>query len=942
MRSKLRIVSNSHRDKLKLVHINAQSLNNSNHYDEFCDVFTNSDIDVIGVSETFFKAGSKTDIPNYKTFHVNRSNRGGGGVALFVHEKCKARLLATSTGESMRPEFVIVEVTCDEVKMLVSCVYRPPKVGYLETFLDELYNFLPQYKYSVICGDVNARFGSGAYETKLVCELFDLCDHTCIPYNATYKTDSCSSILDVIASNCPEYVIEHGQCVAPGFSNHDLIYAVLNFKVVPLKRKNITLRNFRKINCAALIADAKLIPWHNIYKCNDIDSKVQLFNDYVLELLDTHAPVKTIKIKKEQPPWMTDEIRITLDERDKARAKSLQTKSPSDCKYYKKLRNHAKQQCRNAKVKYYHEIFKGNKSPSKMWATVRSVGIGKAKQNTADDFPVSANELNEHYLNVSKIEDEDITAKTECYYNSIDCDINNDNLFHFKFVPAHDIKKIIMGMKSNAIGVDGISIQFIKMFLDEIIFVLEHIFNYCLQSSVFPSLWKLANVLPLPKIKNASTCADFRPVNILCVLAKVLEKMVHDQMYDFVVEQSIINPLQSGFRKNHSTTTALVKVADDIRKSIDDRKLTLLVLLDLSKAFDRVNHRLLLIKLSKLGFSISVIRWLDNYLFSRSQRVRCGDEFISEWATVKTGVPQGSVLGPLLFVLYLCDMSDVLKHTKFHFYADDTQIYMDFPISTINEAVAMVNEDLRSLVEYISGHNLCLNVKKTQPIIIGSGFYVNLLKDIQVPLITINGIGVQYCEEVTNLGVLFDSTLSWRQHTNNTVRKVFGTLAQARRSFDCLPPSIRLRIVQCLIMPQIDYGAALFTDIHKYNLDKLQKAENACIRYATNSKRYEHITPHYVNLGLLKVAERRTVSVVTLMWKVLKFQVPTYLFTMFEFSTRHPDLIITPVHRTEKFAKSFRVTASRVFNSLKGSNFLKCINVTAFKKFVKSNLIESY
>jgi len=941
MRSTLLKVAETHHNKFKVIHINAQSLHNSLHYAEFCDIFTNSNIDVIGVSETFFQANSKTVLPNYQAFFVNRCSRRGGGVALYVHNRLKARLLATSNGEALRPEFVIVEVKCDNESILVSCVYRPPKVGFLDTYLDELYYFLPQYKYSTICGDFNARFGSGSHETQLVTELFELCDHSCIPYSATFKTDNSSSILDVIATNCQEYVIEHGQCVAPGFSCHDLIYAVLNLRVPPVKKKLITFRDFSKIDEASLLMDANDVPWENIYKLVNIDSKVQLLNEYILKLLDKHAPVKTIKVKENEPPWMNNEIRSMLNKRDKARDASLKSKNLCDKEVYVSLRNKAKQECRNAKMRYYHGIFDGDKSTSKMWATIRSMGMGKARQG-CHQFPISANELNAHYLNVSKIEDKDLASETEAFYEKKDCDTAFDNLLHFKFVPAHDIYKTIMNFKSNAVGVDGISLKFVKIILSAITFVLEHVMNYCLQSGVFPSLWKRANVLPLPKTSNPLHCADFRPVSILCLFAKVLEKLAHDQMYDYVASRGLINPLQSGFRKGHSTTTALVKVADDIRKAIDERKLTLLVLLDFSKAFDRVNHKLLLIKLKKLGFSWSVIKWLSDYLSHRFQRVRSGDEFTSDWAPVETGVPQGSVLGPLLFILYLHDISSVLLYSKYHLYADDTQLYIDFLATNLDVAVSRINADLCNLVKYISSHNLYLNVSKTQPIIIGSGYYVNLLKESNVPLVTISGVSVPYCEEVTNLGVTFDTTLSWRQHTNNVVRKVFGTLAQARRNFVCLPSSIRLRIVQCLVMPIVDYGSVLFSDMNKGTTNKIQKAENACIRFVTNAKRFEHITPHYVELGLLKITERRTLALAIFTWKILKCRSPLYLAEMFKFSSRHPDLILIPQHRTEKYARSFCIAASRAFNVMDGHKFLNMLNPSSFKKCIKSQLKAMY
>lgn len=186
-----------------------------------------------------------------------------------------------------------------------------------------------------------------------------------------------------------------------------------------------------------------------------------------------------------------------IDERDKARVKALKTKDPADFKLHKSLKNKTKQEIRNCKVRYYHSIFDANESPSKIWASIRKLGIGKSKQNLSSDFPVTANELNRHYLNVSKIDDPVLAAATETSYGEQNCNVDFDNLFFFKFVPPHDICKILRGFKSNAVGGDTISLTFIKLVLDERAFVLEHIFNYCLQSGVFRSLWKCANVLPL-------------------------------------------------------------------------------------------------------------------------------------------------------------------------------------------------------------------------------------------------------------------------------------------------------------------------------------------------------------------------------------------------------------------------------------------------------------
>jgi len=212
---------------------------------------------------------------------------------------------------------------------------------------------------------------------------------------------------------------------------------------------------------------------------------------------------------------------------------------------------------------------------------------------------------------------------------------------------------------------------------------------------------------------------DYRPVSILCVLSKVLEKIVHEQMCEYVEQNDILSPLQSGFRKNYSTITALLKVTDDINKAMDNSKLTLLSLLDLSKAFDCVHHELLLTKLGALGFSRSVVNWFRSYLSNRLIRVLADGNFASDWLSVVTGVPQGSVLGPLLFILYLFDLPQVVKHCSIHMYADDVQLYVHCTPLEFNVAVESITSDVDNLIDFFQRHNLILNVEKTQAILIG-------------------------------------------------------------------------------------------------------------------------------------------------------------------------------------------------------------------------------
>ena len=938
-------ISNKHPDLLKVVHINAQSLNNDEHFTEFTNVFCNSGMDVIAVSETFYKEHSKIELPNYKVFNANRQKRGGGGVALYVAEHLNAKILHFTKNEGFEPEYIFVEVTCEYSKVLFICIYRPPNIFHMDLFLSDVYKYLPHYKYVILCGDLNAQFDSGSDENVLVNEALKMCNLVPVPFSDTFHTHYSSSNLDVIASNIDDKLVAYEQTSAPAFSCHDLIYAVYDLRIPPCPKRVIAYRDFKNINVENLSADIDTVSWEKVLLSNDVDEKVNSFNDILTDLMDKHTPIKSLNIKHKVTPWITKDTLKLNSRRNKARKKHLRCKTDANYERFRDLRNKTKQAIRNAKIRYYHTVLSSSSSKA-VWNGIRSLGIKtKASNDHILEFPVNANELNRHYVSVSSVENSHSVEEAINRYT--DKPQPSHEKFYFKYVHPLEIKEAICSIKSKAVGEDGLPVLFLKIILDKILIVIEHIFNFCLQNGVFPKVWKKANVKPIPKCKKPVLCKDFRPVSILCVLAKAIEKIVHKQISEYIECFKISNPLQSGFKKGHNTVTALIKVADDLRKSVDQRKINLLVLLDFSKAFDRVHHKLLLVKLRALGFSDSAIQWFKEYLSDRCQRVLSGENFISDWAFPETGVPQGSVLGPLLFALYINDISDVLLYCFYDLYADDFQLYISFDIHNFLVAHQYMNADLANVVNYSTGHNLALNIDKTQPIIIGSNAYVAMLKNSNTPQVSINGINVPYCTSVLNLGVTFDCTLNWNQQCINLISKVFGILAQVKRNFEFLPVNIRRRVVQTLIFPILDYANVLYTDMPVSTLLKLQRAQNACLRFISGVKRSDHITPIYKELNILKIEDRITLALATLAWKIRKYHVPSYInenyVAMSSVHTRqnrhtHNTLLI-PLHRTEKYAKSFLVKTCKLWNELNIESFLGNATVNPLRLHVKKALL---
>lgn len=939
LRDYIRNIGVKYCNNLKLAHINAQSLNDTAHYSEFCDVFSSGSIDVIGVSETFYKDTSQIELENYKVLNINRKGRNGGGVAVYVRNGLNAKLLSTSDGELGKPEYIICEISLPASKILYACIYRPPHIGFMDTFLNELDLYLPRYKYTVVCGDVNGRFGTEEHETKIIESILFQCNLTKISYGPTYHTTYSDSNLDMIASNCHDLLVDFGQTEATAFSGHDLLYAVFNFSTPIFQPKVITYRDYKNVNTEILYEYANELPWDNIYEECDINSKIEMFGNNMINVFEKCVPLKTIKIKSKRQPWMTKEIMRLIKRRNKLRKRWLLFHDPEVHEMFISVRNEIKRKIKKAKVNHYNILFGDCDNAKDMWKTVKNLGVGK--QNCDLELTVPVNDLNKHYTSVSTVKyPEKVEMSIKKY--STEMNVHYDDRFYFKYVTPLEITNAITSIKSSAVGVDNLSVQFIKLCLPVVLPVIEHLFNYSLQNSCYPKIWKQANIKPIPKMKNPTVCKDFRPVSILCVLSKALEKLVHEQIFNFVNSHNFLPEFQSGFRKGHSTTTALIKVLDDIRRSADMRLLNLMLLLDMSKAFDCVHHTLLLKKLEQLYFSPSAVNWFQSYLYERQCRVFVNNNVKSDWSTLETGVPQGSVLGPLLFGLYLFDLPEVLKNCRYHQYADDLQLYYEFNPTLYGDACQKVTEDVLHVIEYMKAHNLILNVDKTQVIVIGSCPYVKRLYSCDSGLsIEIDGVTLSCKTSVLNLGVLIDSTLTWNDHCSFVINKVYSILSQLRRNFSYTPLHIRKLLVQTLIFPYFTYVLPLFTNISAVNMLKLQRAQNACVRYICNVSKFQHISPYYQTIGISKLEVMRAMLVCTITWKAINSTTPVYISKYFKKdllkrSTRTEEgILIVPTPRTEMFKNSFHIMAATLYNKY----FLfKFKTLYALKKHLRSVL----
>jgi hypothetical protein len=332
------------------------------------------------------------------------------------------------------------------------------------------------------------------------------------------------------------------------------------------------------------------------------------------------------------------------------------------------------------KALYYEKVayFKYNinneiKNPNQLWKNLKSTLLPKNEPDLPFYFN-DPNAINRHFLCLPCTAQTSISQLTHFEFLRF-----NKSVFRLEPVTSEKIITIIRGLKSNAMGCDGISLDMILMTLPNTLDIITKLVNTSLLTSSFPDAWKQAIVRPLPKVTNPTQLKDLRPVSLLPCLSKVIEKVVCLQVTEYIEKNNILPDVQSGFRKGRSTVTALLDVTDHMLCAQDQGMCTILVLLDFSRAFDCIDTKLLLSKLSYYGFDCSAIKWFDSYLANRSQHVKLtlsdGSSLISESMKLSRGVPQGSILGPILFILYSADITTHIKQCKYHIYADDVQVY---------------------------------------------------------------------------------------------------------------------------------------------------------------------------------------------------------------------------------------------------------------------------
>lgn len=444
------------------------------------------------------------------------------------------------------------------------------------------------------------------------------------------------------------------------------------------------------------------------------------------------------------------------------------------------------------------------------------------------------------------------------------------SMSEFKLISLIELKNFIY--KQSKTGNDVINLKIIKELFHVIGYPFLNLINTSLERGVVPDKFKTSIIVSVPKVPNSNLAEDMRPINMLPVCEKVLELVVYDQMLTYIKNNNILYEHQSGFRDKHSCETALQCVIADWKEDLNQGLGICAVFIDLKRAFETIDRDILILKLKRYGFSGSVLQWFESYLEFRFQKTRVENQY-SESLINNFGVPQGSVLGPLLFILYINDLGKVLTKCKMHLFADDTLIY--YSHANYEVLVSTINKDLENLTAKFNINRLKINEKKSQCMFIGSNWSYKNFCSMNMK-IKLNNVELTLEDKVKYLGLILDRNLKFNLHVDYMAKKVGKKIGYFNRISSHLSMNTKLTLYNSIILPHFNYCASVIY-VSNTNCYRLQILQNKAMRIILGVNRYASINGMLEVLDWVNIKQNWYIQTMIFIFKIVNRMVPNYL-----------------------------------------------------------------
>jgi len=925
---------------LRLLQANLQSLNANK--ESLWELVDSADPDVLAGSETWLKSHFKDDEflpPGYICHRKDRAD-GYGGVIIMT----KSNMVCEEVPTNTTAELVATKITTsDKTPLLVISAYRPPSANHeamtiMSNAIRDIALAFPKATLWLVGDfnlpdiDWNTVTIKGHQNTKAINENFinmtnDLGLEQIVDFNTRGQ-----NILDLFLTNRPTLV---QRCEPlPGVSDHDSILTIADTKAKrrPRVRREILL--WDKGNLDGLRQD--LASFSSKLTANaTTDTPVQdiwhMTQQAISDSLKKHVPSKTTSQRFNQP-WINTETKRLCRRKKKALKKAHKSNNPNDWAKYRKLKRASQLQCRKTHDQYISGILsddpKGN--PKKLYSYIKSKrndssGVSPLRKQglTHSDPKLKAEILNDQFSSVFTREDLSSMPPTPTTKAPTIQDIN---------INTEGVAKLLSKLSPyKAPGPDKIPPRVLKEAANELAPAIALLFQASLKQGRLPAEWKQAIVAPIFKKGDRAAPANYRPISLTSILGKTLEHIICSHIMKHLDLHKLLSNNQHGFRRKRSCESQLIITIQDLALNTDSKYQTDAILLDFSKAFDKVPKERLLMKLQAQGIKGSTLTWIRDFLSGRSQQVAV-DGCLSTSAPVLSGVPQGSVLGPLLFLAYINDLPDAV-HSTARLFADDTLLYRK--IESIADT-QVLQSDLASLENWEHDWQMSFNPSKCEVIHITTKTPRNIIKTTY----HLHNQPLMISEAGKYLGIQITPKLSWNKHIDTTTKKANNTCAFLRRNIRSCSPAIKEKAYMTLVRPIIEYAAVVWDPHTKSKIDQIEMVQRRAARFVTNNySRHSSVTAMLQKLQWDNLAQRRARAKVTMLYKITNSLVDIPASDILIPSTRHPHQFITIQPRIDIYKYSYFPSAIKLWNSLP-PNFTTTESVDSFKAAVNSHVFK--
>ena len=854
---------NSNKDSLTFLHLNTRSVKKKITCIEALIGSLACPPDVIAISESWLKpCNSKfNNLTGYTAFHITRPVKKGGGVSLLVRSYLTADLIDEFSyiNENIEICTIKLKITCKSTNStnnyIISCIYRPhgkqENVGIFDNILTDILSKDTFSKNKVILlGDFNIDLlnymnhrPTGNFLSSMQAQnFFEVISRpTRFPPNPTHRP----SLIDHIYCNFTPTCIS-GILTGP-IADHLPTFIVLPAvkpKVNPCK---IQFRIFDEHSKQKFTRALCNVSWEEVLNDNCVNKNFDKFQNILYLIYNQHFHIKTKVLNKpnESSPWITSGI--IKSTKTKNKLYKLFQLNVITHERYTTFSNRLKSVIKAAKQNYYVNYFSNfNSNLKKSWETINSLTNSNKKCNKKNPTPLlvngvvtndsktKANAFNSFFASVaSKLDDALPPPSTDplSYLSG-----NYPNSMVMTPVGLAEVMAVIKSLKNKKTSVQEFSVKIIKENSHLLAPALKILFNQSISHGIFPSKLKIATIIPLHKANSKLDQNNYRPISLLSIFSKIFEKLMMNSLSNYLNSKSIIHPSQFGFQKSKNTHLALKNFSNFLYRNLDNGNHVLSIFIDYSKAFDTVSHSILLKKLYHYGIRGNVLKWFESYLSGRTQCTLI-DGVKSKYCDILSGVPQGSILGPVLFLLYINDLPNISKAFLYGLYADDSALYLAHKSPT--QLINIANSELHKLYFWCTANRLSLNFSKSFFMLFSNRKIAEQLP----PLVIKYSHSYQVIARVDHfkfLGVIYDDQLSFKYHSAWLTNKLSHVASMIYQVKDFLPSFVQKLLYFAHVHSLLSYCNTIWASTHYSHLQSLIRIQKRIIRLITASSYLEH------------------------------------------------------------------------------------------------------